>query len=660
MTDAGGSEAWAYQVDKPNLRSIHTDQRTNKASPVNITMTVTSYFDLAGNITQLHAPAASGRVINYTYDSADRPSAAIDNTNGFKYATGWQSGAPTGCVATAVCYTPQGSMYGFSFGPTSTFTGFNITNTYNNRLMPLEFKASSTAGNAIDISYNYVDPVKGGNAGHVFSVTNNLNASRTQSFTYDQVNRITSAGTSATSGTYCWGYQYSYDAWGNLLAQAGWAPTYSTCMQGVLPGVTADGNNHISMFAYDASGNATGDGTFTYAWDGESQLKSANGVNYLYDGDGRRVSKSNGKLYWYGPSGEIITETDATGHELNDYIFFAGKHIGTQSSSGVGAFYVEDALGSSRVLTTTGGVVCYDADFTPYGGEQSYTNTCTQNVYKFEGKERDTETGNDDFGARYYSNRFGRWLSSDWSSVAMAIPYANLTNPQTLNLYSMVADDPESFADLDGHENSANGNNECGAQSSAGSNQKSCTSQSNQQSDSAQAGQQKKPDNSAQINVTVAVVKDPQMLENVPTQNGSATGVGAILSYTFTDSNGKPISGASVTETNTVNDNGKIVERSGAVSTNAKGTINDVVMKGGPSASMPGTVETLKAYVTTTPITLQSTQTQTVTTGGKSYQVTSTRTLTNVGANGQLNTNFNSHGVNFTINFTKPVVTATQ
>ena len=33
----------------------------------------------------------------------------------------------------------------------------------------------------------------------------------------------------------------------------------------------------------------------------------------------------------------------------------------------------------------------------------------------------------------------------------MAVPYANLTNPQTLNLYAMVADDPESFADLDGH-----------------------------------------------------------------------------------------------------------------------------------------------------------------------------------------------------------------
>jgi hypothetical protein len=36
--------------------------------------------------------------------------------------------------------------------------------------------------------------------------------------------------------------------------------------------------------------------------------------------------------------------------------------------------------------------------------------------------------------------------------VPVPVPYANLTNPQTLNLYSMVSDDPESFADLDGHE----------------------------------------------------------------------------------------------------------------------------------------------------------------------------------------------------------------
>lgn len=63
-----------------------------------------------------------------------------------------------------------------------------------------------------------------------------------------------------------------------------------------------------------------------------------------------------------------------------------------------------------------------------------------------------TRTGGPpDFGAREYSWRFGHMLTSDWSSTPVAVPYANLLNPQTLNLYAMVSDDPESFADLDGH-----------------------------------------------------------------------------------------------------------------------------------------------------------------------------------------------------------------
>jgi RHS repeat-associated protein len=96
------------------------------------------------------------------------------------------------------------------------------------------------------------------------------------------------------------------------------------------------------------------------------------------------------------------------------------------------------------------GRVCYDADFYPFGGERDVNASCTQN-YKFEGKERDSETQNDDFGARYYSWRVGRWLSADWSAVPAPVPYANLTNPQTLNLYAVVSDNPETFADLDGH-----------------------------------------------------------------------------------------------------------------------------------------------------------------------------------------------------------------
>ena len=261
---------------------------------------------------------------------------------------------------------------------------------------------------------------------------------------------LSTAGTSATTGNYCWGYQYSYDAWGNLLSQAGWTPTYTGCSETVMAPVTANGNNYISAFAYDASGNTSSDGTYTYLWNGESQLKSAASVSYIYDGDGRRAAKVGSKLYWYGSGGEILAETDSSGNTLNEYAFFGGKRIGMLPAGSTAQFYAEDSLGSSRIVTSNTGVVIYDADFAPYGGERPYVNTST-NVHKFEGKERDTESGNDDFGARYYSNRFGRWLSSDWSAVPKPIPYANFDNPQSLNLYSMVADDPESFADLDGH-----------------------------------------------------------------------------------------------------------------------------------------------------------------------------------------------------------------
>ena len=289
-----------------------------------------------------------------------------------------------------MCYTPQGTEYSAAIGVTSGFAGVNFSETYNNRLQPLEIQASSVGGAAMDITYGFVDPVTGHNAGHVYSISNNLNSSRSQSFTYDQVNRILSAGTSATSGSYCWGYLYNYDAWGNLLAQAGWTPNYNGCSEETMGSVNADGNNHVSAFAYDTLGHTVSDGSIAYTYDAEGQIKSAAGVTYSYDGSGRRVAKSNGKLYWYGSGGEILAETDASGNTLNEYIFFGGKRIAILPAGGSAAYYIEDLLGSSRAMTTSNGTPCYDADFDPFGGEHVCTNTCSQN-YKFEGKERDTE-----------------------------------------------------------------------------------------------------------------------------------------------------------------------------------------------------------------------------------------------------------------------------
>jgi RHS repeat-associated protein len=67
------------------------------------------------------------------------------------------------------------------------------------------------------------------------------------------------------------------------------------------------------------------------------------------------------------------------------------------------------------------------------------------------GKERDAETGLDFFLARYYFPAQGRFMSADWSSKPTPVPYAQFNNPQTLNLYAYVRNNPLAIADKDGH-----------------------------------------------------------------------------------------------------------------------------------------------------------------------------------------------------------------
>jgi RHS repeat-associated protein len=61
----------------------------------------------------------------------------------------------------------------------------------------------------------------------------------------------------------------------------------------------------------------------------------------------------------------------------------------------------------------------------------------------FTGKERDQESTNDYFGARYYASTMGRFMSPDPSGLL----YADPTSPQSLNLYSYVLNNPLSFVD---------------------------------------------------------------------------------------------------------------------------------------------------------------------------------------------------------------------
>jgi len=114
-------------------------------------------------------------------------------------------------------------------------------------------------------------------------------------------------------------------------------------------------------------------------------------------------------------------------------------------------YYFADHLGTSREIVQAGQTsFCYDADFYPFGGERIYTNTCPQN-YKFTGKERDSESGLDDFGARYHSSSMGRFMSADWSETPQSVPYVDFGDPQSLNLYTYSRNRPLTYVDRDGH-----------------------------------------------------------------------------------------------------------------------------------------------------------------------------------------------------------------
>ena len=106
------------------------------------------------------------------------------------------------------------------------------------------------------------------------------------------------------------------------------------------------------------------------------------------------------------------------------------------------------------MLTDIGGGVHMTYDYGPYG-EGHYSSGSDPNHYLFTGKERDTETGNDYFGARYYESAMGRFLTPDWAATPVPVPYAKMSLPQTLNLYPYVENNPVTGVDPDGHQNEA-------------------------------------------------------------------------------------------------------------------------------------------------------------------------------------------------------------
>jgi len=298
-------------------------------------------------------------------NSANLSVSAVDSGSSINYATSAQ-------------YSPNGALTSLSNG-----AYLLSSNYYNSRLQPCRFAINSSGtapssctdstnhGNVMDLAYNF--SAGSSDNGNVLGITNNIDSTRSQTFTYDALNRIATAAAStyATSPSHCWGESYTgnIDRYGNLTGIGAISSAYTGCTQDNLSISVSSSTNRIttSGFTYDSSGNLTGDGTYSPSYDAESHMISDAGVTYVYDAFGRRVNKSSGTNYLYELNDEVLAELNGGGSITNEYIYFGGKRIARIDSSNNVEYYFSDHLGSGRVVTNASGAISESCDYFPYG-----------------------------------------------------------------------------------------------------------------------------------------------------------------------------------------------------------------------------------------------------------------------------------------------------
>ena len=402
-------------------------------------------YNLAGNVETEVYP--SGRTVRTCYDAAGRA----------KSLSGVTSQLQTTNYASAVSYVPHGAISSMMRGD-GLVEGWN----YNSRLQPsaISVGTATAARSAFGFDVYYCAGSAGScstNNGNVQSTTlGGLGA--TQQYLYDPFNRLKSAMEGSA-----WKETFGYDSFGNRWVDGGNSAGVSISPFAATASSNFDSRNWLQTgnSKYDAAGTLRQMGAWSNVLDAEGRMASSaftmqtgeapQTTTYSYDGDGRRVMKqgSTTTAYLYDAQGEVVAE-------------YGGAATVAACTT---CYLTVDHLGSTRLMTD--GVTATPVerhDYRPFG-EELFAGTGGRTAglgyltadagddlrRKFTGKERDAETGLDYFGARYLSSAQGRFTSPDWSPTPQAVPYADLTDPQTLNLYSYVRNNPLSRADADGH-----------------------------------------------------------------------------------------------------------------------------------------------------------------------------------------------------------------
>ena len=214
-----------------------------------------------------------------------------------------------------------------------------------------------------------------------------------------------------------------------------------------------------------------GSHTYSYTYDAENRLSTVDttaGV-YTYDAEGRRIRRVvSGAVsdYLYDLGGHAMTEVSSTGTWTRGEVFLGGRHLATYAGGAGGTtnFAFTDWLGTERARTQVNGTRCETIVSLAFGDGQVASGSCDPTPLHFTGKERDSESGLDDFGARFYSSSIGRFMQVDEftggpidvldpsPSSAGPLPYADIFNPQSLNKYAYTYNNPLRYIDPNGHD----------------------------------------------------------------------------------------------------------------------------------------------------------------------------------------------------------------
>src|SRR5271157_1797468 len=306
--------------------------------------------------------------------------------------------------------------------------------------------------------------------GYWYQDSVNSSFGHTASYGYDGVNRLNAACTlsgsqCATSGSNVYNLACAYDQFGNMHATGGvgggsaigycpaWAYNNST--------------NQLSSStgcAYDAAGNLTKDcstaSNHTYQWDAEGRVASVDSGStwsFTYNALGERVQMA-------GPGGTQELMYDPSGVWLGiygvvDILPWGGGYFAWYNGTDTSFNHINN-ISSTSVLTNHAGTAVEDVLFYPWG----------QNTWQFTGSGGysfaelpyyDTTTDTNLTPFRFYSPGLGRWLSPDPAG-------GDPTNPQSLNRYPYVLNNPTTLTDPVGLQGCPAGTSEIGPGQCAG------------------------------------------------------------------------------------------------------------------------------------------------------------------------------------------------